>query len=96
MCIYTSIFVFIFIHMHVCACVFTYVQTRTHDTCTHTHTQQQQQAELACDAECRDIAHDTITKCEKDFGRVVCLIICRPGVIAEDSGEETGRGKGRE
>jgi len=36
-------------------------------------------AELACDAECQEIAEDTIAKCEQDFGKVVCLIICRPG-----------------
>ena len=35
-------------------------------------------AALACDAECRDIAEETIAKCEEEFGRIVCLMICRP------------------
>ena len=42
-----------------------------HPTCAH--------HQLACDAECKEIAEDTIAKCEDDFGPVVCLFICRPG-----------------
>ena len=29
-------------------------------------------------AECSDIAEETIAKCEEEFGRIVCLMICRP------------------
>ena len=36
-------------------------------------------AELADDNECKEIAQDTVEKCQEDFGKVEALIIVRPG-----------------
>lgn len=37
------------------------------------------EAELADDNECEEIAQDTVDKCESDFGKVMNIIIARPG-----------------
>ncbi len=37
------------------------------------------EAELNDDQECAEIAEDTVDKCETDFGKVVTIIIARPG-----------------
>jgi hypothetical protein len=37
------------------------------------------EAELADDNECKEIAEDTVDKCNGDFGKVVALVIARPG-----------------
>ena len=37
------------------------------------------EAEMSNDAECEEIAEDTLAKCQGDFGKVECLIIARPG-----------------
>uniref|UniRef100_A0A7S1DRX3 RRM domain-containing protein n=1 Tax=Hemiselmis andersenii TaxID=464988 RepID=A0A7S1DRX3_HEMAN len=45
-------------------------------------------AELADDTECKEIAEETKDKCEEDFGKVVHIIIARPGRegLAEEHG----------
>ena len=36
-------------------------------------------AELGDENECKEIAEDTIQKCNEDFGKVVALVIARAG-----------------
>jgi len=43
------------------------------------------EAELADENECKEIAEDTISKCNEDFGKVVALVIVRPGKEGVDA-----------
>ena len=48
-------------------------------------------SELGDEGECKEIAEDTIQKCNEDFGKVSALIIVRPGKEGLPDGVETGK-----
>lgn len=48
-------------------------------------------SELGDEGECKEIAEDTIQKCNEDFGKVSALIIVRPGKEGLPDGVDTGK-----